>query len=331
MDPETVPVAPAVAPSAERATATSALEDLIASLPTPESSPGMEVHSTPAETAPPAAPAPPAETVVEKPRVAGEQEALAKFVEREVALSRERDALDRLRAEVDARMTALEAAQAKFKDMEGLDPDAIRNKPWDVLARAGVDPDLAVQMRLAEKLGSKAPKELLDAIANAKRDAEIRELRQEMQRRDIEAANRTFFQQVHDGAAAYVRGEIKNAPSLAAMAKEDAGAAHQEIMDEIIRDANARKDKDPNGNVISYEEATRRAEARLARYAKVFSPKPPVTTPTQEVKTGASTAVKPPAPTITRPLGYWQNPDREALREAAIREALAEATRTPTR
>lgn len=326
-----------VAPSTARAQATSALEEMIASLPPPESSPEAKVAVTPEKAVEEVKADPPPERpeVVEPPKAdnPGESAALAKFVEREVALRHERDALDRLRTEVETRMQALEKATATYRDFP--DADALRADPFGFMAKMGLDPDLEVQKRLAAKLGDKAPAELRQAIRDAERDRELRALKDDLKRRDQEAANRTFFQQVHDGALTYVSGEIKNAPTLAKMAKEDAKAAHAEIMDEIIRDANARRESDPEGSVISYEEATRRAEARIARYGKYFAAPssagtPPVTTPTQEAKAGASPAAKPVAPTLDRPLGYWVNPDREAQREAAINEALKEAHRVTT-
>lgn len=293
-----------------------------ATKPEPETSP--EPPKPTAEEIAAAVPTPEKETA--------EQLTMARLVEREVKMAQEREALENLRRDLAQRVADIEA---KYKAFEGLDPDALRTDPWGVLRRAGVDPEIAVQLHLAEKLGDKAPEELKAALRDSQRDREVRAIREELVRRDRAEQVRSYYQHVSDGALAHVKGEHKNAPTFAAVAKSDASAAHKAVMDEIVADARERASKDPDADPLSYDEAVKRVESRWSVLAKALAPAavaaPPAQTPQKDAKQGGAPAVvtPDPKPTVSRPLAYayWENPDKEALREAAIKEAEAEARR----
>ena len=94
---------------------------------------------------------------------------------------------------------------------------------------------------------------------------------------------------------------------------------HNDILEEIVKDARGRAQQDANGEPMTYEKAASIVEARLAAYRKAFTPSPG----TDGVNAGQKPATKAPPPTkpAPKPLRPWER-KQDDLGEVGIREAL---------
>lgn len=212
--------------------------------------------------------------------------------------------------------------------------DKIRLSPADGLRALGLDPDEVVRAALAEKLGDKAPPEMRDILERGQTRKEIAALRAQVAENERRAMAQAYYTQISNGAREFVtqpEGLSKHAPTVATVAKGNPERVYQEIMEEITRDAQVRSQREPTGDIIPYEEAARRVEARWSAMRALFgsgAPEtpsvPPASTPTPETKqnvavsTPKSTTIKPPE----KPLAPWlqRNDDLEAGIRAGIDE-----------
>lgn len=261
----------------------------------------------------------------EAPEVARGMERL---VAREVALQAKEAEFQRRESrvgELEAELGKLRAAVPTKKLLEDLE-----NSPSAAFKAAGLDPDAAVKLMIAEQLeeaGKEVPEELKKFVERTKGERRVRELERKIAEQERAAVAAQTFNAVQLGAREYVKtmaGDSKNLPTLAEIAKSNPDHAHLEIMEEIQVDARARMAADPNGEPITFAEAAKRVEARLAKLKAMFNIGP-ASTSTNGAQKPASEARKTPpqAKPPVAPLKPWQKKD-DNLYEDAIKEAERE-------
>ncbi len=296
-------------------------EQLAAAEPTTEAPKEPDkVEATPVD--------PPAKTPVD----AG----LERLVAREVEIRGREEAFSRKEAEYKALEARLQAAEARQvpQDVVG----GLRNRPTETLKAMGLDPDDLVRRAIAEKMGDKAPEQLRQKLEQSSTQAQIQALEQKIISQERERAQQEFFNKVNSSAREYVGSGLGTyAPTVAEVAKKAPDRVHQEIMQEIIQDAQIRGPREPNGELLSFEDAAKRVEARWDAFKKLLSPSDTTalastadssktsalgnTTAKVITKTQTSPATKPP----DRPLAPWQI--RSDIEEEGIRAALMEYKR----
>jgi hypothetical protein len=270
----------------------------------------------------------------EAPKEGPTDRGLERLIAREMELRERENALSREKAEV-------EAYRARFKELEAraLPEDYINQiklSPSEGLRRLGLDPDEIVRNALAEKLGDKAPPEMRELLEKTRLRREMEALKAQVQEGERRQAAQTYFNQVANGARDFLgkSEEIsKDAPTVAHVAKNNPDRAYQEIMEEIVRDAQVRATREPNGDVMSYAEAAKRVEARWSAMKSLLVPVTPESNPgaasmTQVADTKQNVAKetpKSPPSTIKppeRPLAPWLQTSKSE--EDAIRAAIDE-------
>jgi hypothetical protein len=314
-------------PSAEEIAAQEAIDAIgaefapkIAAEPDPDA---PEVEETPAQVD-----APPPEPETDTP----DERGLERLVAREVELREKEKAFEAERAQTDsykARIAELEGQVAAFpKDLVtniGVDP-------YGAFEAAGHDPDQVMRIFLAQKMrkqGKAVPQELQYEIDKAESRQRERALEDKFQRSEQAREAQAFAMRIENDAREYVKkGEFsKDAPTIAELAKAYPDEAYGEILDEIARDAVHRSGKD-RGSVISFEEAAKRAEKRLAHYKKLLGPRPDASTNAATPKSttvatkGASTTVP------KKPLTVPKKVSDEDLLNQAINEGVSEFQRS---
>ena len=272
------------------------------------------------------APVVPVEATTEQPNTADPADrGMERLVSRELEL-RERE----------SRLTStekeMEALRARVQELEprALTEDLlnqIRSSPNQGLRALGLDPDEVVRQALVEKLGDKAnDPELKEMMEKTRMRREFEALKAQVQMAERQRAAQEYYSKIASGASEYVRKEdgLKHAPTVAAVAKSNPDHVFQEIMEEITRDANVRAAREPNGDVISYQEAATRVEKRWSAMKNLLNPvsasMPAPKTPV-EAKTPAvspPSTIKPPE----KPLAPWLQ--RQTSVDEAIRLATAE-------
>lgn len=196
------------------------------------------------------------------------------------------------------------------------------------LEKLGYDPDQIVRRVIAERMGEKAPDKLRHEIEQADKDNKylrrIDEVEKKLAAKEAEAAQRAYFDHVNSGARDYVtKGIGEYAPTVASVARTNPDRVHREIMDELIRDAQVRAQKDPNGELLTFEEAAKKVESRWSDLRGLLSgggATPQVTsTKTEPVKSTEKTpTIKPP----DRPLAPWLQ--SKPIEEEGVKAGLAE-------
>lgn len=248
---------------------------------------------------------------------------LERLVTREVDLK----AKETKYAEWEAREAAY---QTKIRELEGLIPRNDPNleigvDPVATLEAMGHDPDDIVRKIIAQRMGKDAPEALRAELKSTATEKRIRELELRLIERERQAAGQAFVAQIESGARKYVTdGVSEKTPTISRMAKANPERAYREIMEEISKDANIRASRDPNGDVLTYEEAASRAEARLSELVGIFAPVASTTQPSvNEVKKEppVTNSVKPP----DKPLAPWLQ--RSDVSEDGIKAGLQEYRR----
>lgn len=288
--------------------------------------------------------------VVEAPEIPGEtpntvedptERGLERLVAREVDL-REREAkLSNASEEIKALRARLSELEPRSISPELL--DKIKLSPQDGLRALGLDPDEVVRNALMEKLGDKAnTPEMKDMMERVRLRKEMDTLRSKVQAAEQKQAAQAYYAQVADGAKKYVsapEGLSKHAPTLSQVAKSNPDRVYSEIMEEITRDAAHRAQSEPNGDVITYQEAAARIEKRWSAMKALLVGENPssATAPASinEPKTTVSAAQSPKIPPVTtkppdRPLAPWlvaKKDEDEAILEAINEWKKAEAQR----
>jgi hypothetical protein len=311
---------------------------------------GVDGSTTP----PPASAAPPVEVPpppppAEDPAVA---RGLEKLVAREVEIARREAQVTEFERLRPAYERELQSLRQQVSGLQGL-REQLQSDPEAAIRALGGDPDVAVKLVLAGRMGEKAPPELRQALQEAKRDREIRELREQLQRQDQARAQADYWSQVGSGLDQFLGGDlVQTAPTVAALRAVDPARARAETLAEIQRDAHERlaRGEDPSAPILSYEEAAKRLEARYSwaraqpTSAPTVPPAPPAVAqpaaskqvPSTSAGNGSAVAVKQPAgttpaPKAPRPLMPWKSQSTSELEEAGIREALAEYRRLQPR
>lgn len=292
-----------------------------------------ELDALPPEA--PAAPVDAAAPVSETPAVPAPVQGTmtTEQVQREVELKLREDRLVQSETRIsqyESRIKELEARQAPEDLLEN-----IRMSPTATLKQLGLDPDQIIKVALAEKLralGQPVDPGLSNQIEQANTQRQIKALENKIISQNREAAARSYYDQVQAGARTYVAQElIKDAPSLAEVAKQAPDKVHAEIMQEIISDARVRAQTEgPNGQPMSYSAAAKKVAERWDEYRKVLVPAqaPAVLAPAstthaqQQVEQKKTPAViKPPE----RPLAPWLQ--KVDVQEQGLREAMDEFRR----
>lgn len=291
--------------------------------------PAQEAPGTP-ETAPPG----PAPEVTNDPAA---ERGLERLVAREIELRERETKVKGVEQEVEALRARLRELEPRALSQEHL--DKIRLSPTEGLKALGLDPDEVVRQALVEKLGDKANDPAMrEMLERSRMRKEMEALRAQVQQAEMRQAAQAYFTQVNTGARDFVsdtEGLSKHAPTVAYVAKSNPDRVHQEIMEEISRDAAVRAAREPNGDVIPYDEAARRVEARWSAMkslliAGVSPPSVPNTAQnalneTPKTSAGANQTPKPPPSTIKppdRPMAPWLQANKHE--DEAIREAMLE-------
>lgn len=262
---------------------------------------------------------------------------LERIVAREVALQAKEAAFTAR----EARAAALERENADLRaKLPSADLyDKFNFSPTEALKSLGQDPETVVRLMIAEQLeakGQEVPAALKDFVKDAKRERRIKELEYREAQRDKTQALQAEYTAVLLGAKEYVSGFTgdakdakvaalnKSMPVLTKIAKTSPDRVHREIMEEITRDAQARMATDPTGQPITYEEAARRAEARVAEYSAYFTMEPLAsTTPgAKPAETGPKKVLPPQNKPPIKPLRPWEKKGDDEMARA-----LAEAER----
>ncbi len=294
--------------------------------------PGEAVTEAPAEVAPQIPPGASKEaqenTVAEPPKV--EDRGIERIVEREVALRAKEQAIF-------AREEQMRGMEEKIKAMEArmLPPDLIDRfeySPEDALKAMGLDPDQVVRQVIANRLGPEADPSIKNTVENSKMKREMAELRAELRNHQMRIQAQEFVTKVQTEAREYIsKGTLEqDAPTVASVAKSNPDRVHREIMEEISRDAQVKAQRDPNGAVLSFDEAAKRVEARWSEFKGFFSPstpaQPQTSMPTREaiVPKPANPSTSSPGSTTKppeRPLAPWLQ--RKDVEEEGIKAAIA--------
>jgi hypothetical protein len=289
----------------------------------PESPPGeVAPQKTEAVTPPVGTPEAPKTTDVDR--------GLERLVQREMELKGREDAIKGRDAEFNQlRLRLQELESKKLPDNVN---NALSTDPDDVLRQLGHDPEQIVRLVLAKKMGDKAPPELQRAIRDAQAQSEVKALRDQVMQFQRNQQAQQYVAGIEAGARTYIsQGVSKDAPTVAAVAKANPDRVHQEIMDEIGRDAREKSTKEPGAPVLPYDEAARRVEKRWGEMKSLLGiGSTPASTDTTKTAQGTSPVTStPPAKPATppKPLQPWHTRNVDELQEQGIQAALAEFRR----
>jgi hypothetical protein len=297
-----------------------------------EYNPQPEVGEAPTESTAESAAESPAAEVGADEAPAAEDPAVARgmqqLIQREVQLQQRQQALEAREAShaaLQAELTKLRAAVPSQQLVEQFD-----TSPTEAFKAMGKDPETMVRLMVAEQLhakGQPVPPELQKFVERAADQRRIAALEQRLAAQSAQAQNSQFVTAINNGAHEYVKQFATDTkataahPALAAMVS-DPSQLHAEIMYEIRSDASARiAQGDTNGDPITYQEAAKRAEARLSRYKTVFT-KQLAEAPTKQAGGKPTTHTPPAQKPPTRPLKPWEAANTSL--DAAINEATRE-------
>jgi hypothetical protein len=254
---------------------------------------------------------------------------LARGIQRVVAREMAAKAAEAKAAEAKA---AAEAKIAELRSLQGLKStkeiaDMMDLDPIGAFKAMGKDPDTMLKLALAQQLGDAAPESLKAFARGAGEKREIAQIRAELAAERQARAAQEYFNTISAGAREYVTknvGDSKALPTLSKAAKVDSQYVHDEIMEEIVKEARVRAATDPDGEPLTYDEAAKRVESRLARIARLISVQ-------STNNPAAKNAQRPnPVPPTTKPaakpLAPWQQ-RQSSLEEDGLKAALAEYER----
>lgn len=156
-----------------------------------------------------------------------------------------------------------------------------KRDPAEALAKIGFDPAMAQQILrigIAKGLGDKAPdqyKKLLETTTQDVRfdetSQEIENLKNEIKRRDMEAANNAYVTQYKDEVSTFLAGAEKDAPLIHRMFGTNKDKAMTRVMAKVMEDAKRKIDAgDRNAQPMSAAEAALMVEADLEDLRDVF-------------------------------------------------------------
>lgn len=267
---------------------------------------------------------------VEEPKQP-EDRGLERLVEREVALRSRESALEareRAMADVEARIKALESRAL---------PEDMKNRweydPENAMKAMGLDPDMVVRQVIASRLGKDAPPEVQNTLESARIKKEMSELRNQLFEHQRMIAAQQYVAQVQSGARTFITSGLgQDVPTVAGVAKTNPERVYREIMEEISKDAASRAHAEPNGNVLPYEEAAKRVEARWAEFKALMVPTAAPNQSASQPQTGTTGNAPAQKPTTTppvtpqikppeRPIAPWLQ--KQDIEDEGIRAGLA--------
>lgn len=262
---------------------------------------------------------------------------LERLVAREVELRERETALLSTQKEMESLRSRLRELEPRAVTQDLL--DKIKLSPAEGLRALGLDPDEVVRAALVEKMGDKANSpEVRDMMEKVRIRKEMETLKAQVADAERRQAAQAYYAKIANGAREHVTnidGISKYAPTVASVAKVNPDRVFQEIMEEISRDAAYRAQREPDGDVITYEEAATRVEKRwlamktlLEAGATAKDPAPTVGMLAAKTTVQAQTTPKSPPTTIKppeRPLAPWLQ--RDTNEDEAIREAILEWNR----
>lgn len=271
---------------------------------------------------------------VPPPEAAAEDRSIARLVEREVAVRQREDAVKASEERYAALEKEFESLREQYAAVtasyQGDFHEQLKVRPGDTLRAAGHDPDHVVRLYLAEKMvaeGKPVPPELSRAIKDAEYEHRISAQEKQLQEYQRQQAAAQWVHGIELGARTYLSQEIsKHAPTLAAVAKANPDYAFKALMDEIAADVQSRKGKDLSATVLTYEEASKRAEVKLAAHKKLFAD-PPAAGTTAPTTPAPKATVKSSSPTAPKPLVAQKTLSQKELEDQAIAAGIAEHRR----
>lgn len=309
--------------------------------PEDEATPAPETSAPTPEAGTPEVPVEPVPAAPEEK--APEERGLERLVAREVELRAREDRLKGTEAEIEALRTRLRELEPRAISQDLL--NKIKLSPADGLRALGLDPDEIVRTALMEKIGDKATPEIKEMMEKTRMQREIEALRAHVFEAERRQAAQAYYNTIETGArnfAGNIEGLSKDAPTVAHVAKSNPQRVFHEIMEEITRDAAARSAREPNGDVISYEEAAKRVEGRWSQMKALLTPAEIAAQAPNTASTPAKTIVEaskptPPAknPTNTsaqppdRPIAPWLQ--RSLDLEEGVRAGLEEWRRVESK
>lgn len=228
-----------------------------------------------------------------------------------------------------AREAAAEAKLAELRSLQGLKStkelmEMAELDPIGMMKAMGKDPDTIIKLALAQQLGDGAPQALKDFARGYETKRETAAVRAELAAMKQAQAQQEYFNTISLGAREYVKkvGDSKTLPTLARAATVDSQYVHDEIMEEIVKDARVRGAQDPDGDPITYEEAAKRVEQRLSRIAKLTGSPGVQNRTNAAAKNAMKPNVTPPSTkSPAKPLAPWQNKSSN-VEEDGLREAM---------
>jgi hypothetical protein len=178
-----------------------------------------------------------------------------------------------------------------------------------------------IKLALAELVpAEKLPEDLKKFSEGYATQRRIAQLEAQLAQREQVQKHQEYFNSIASGAREYVSKSVgESTPTLAVVAKANPDRAHREIMEEISRDAQSRAASDPNGEPMTYQEAAKRVEARLAEWKSLLVQNGDTAT-TQAKKPVDKLPPQPKPP--GKPIQPWQKKDD--LAEAGLQDAIRE-------
>lgn len=328
---------PAQAPVEEHQIFSDNLHDVISQIdeeytPDPlEGDEGATVDETP-QAEVPAEPTPDKED----PTVA---RGVERLVQREIALQQREQVFQAALTQYDSMKAELAQFRAKPAVSSAL--EQLPHSPSEAIKALGHDPAHVVRLMIAEQLraeGKEVPVALREALQEAegrRRDSltnnKIKELEEKLAQKEAAQTSSMHFNGITAGAHEYIKAFAKpdvaqkagkEMPEVARLAAASPDVLHNEIMEEIVKDARARSAADPNGAPLTYEQAAKLVEAKLARYKSLFGPTQNAQPTKQAQGRNAPPQTKPPV----APLKPWQTAGNEL--ENALKDAEREFYRS---
>lgn len=161
-------------------------------------------------------------------------------------------------------------------------PDFTGKDATDVLKHFGHDVEIVFKEMLHDRLPDtldgkpnptkqKLADELKDYKRNKERDKEVKQLKDDLAKRDAEAATQKFVTEFTDKTRENVKKiDQKVFPTMKEVADKDLEFVHREVIKEVFDDATAAQSRGEQRDLLSFEEAAKRVEARYAKLAKLL-------------------------------------------------------------
>lgn len=181
------------------------------------------------------------------------------------------------REQFDRERKAFEESRKDFVNLKDFDEN-----PFEALTKAGKDPDFIMKKILFHKLPDDNPvkAKLKTELADYLRDKQISDLKKEISAKEEAqkqaAESQRFYQEtesrINTFSESFKSGDNKTLPHLSQFGKKDGGTAliKELVLAEMVKDAQDRYIKGDNGDPIDHEEAAKRVERLIAKFAPFF-------------------------------------------------------------